>query len=153
MSERHNFGSWDPAVARDFIAKWEGLRLKAYRCSAGVWTIGYGHTDGVTEGMTCTKEDAERWLVEDIRKSQMGLARYVNVRLTEGQFIALVSLAFNVGASYVAYKCPRLMRAVNADDPDAAADEFLDINKANGVVVEGLTRRRKAEASLFLEEA
>lgn len=152
MSERHNFGSWDPAVARDFIAKWEGLRLEAYRCSAGVLTIGYGHTEGVTEGMTCTKDDADRWLVEDIRKAQRGLAPYVNVRLTEGQFIALVSLAFNVGAPYVAHKCPRLMRAINADDLDAAADEFLDINKANGVVIDGLTRRRKDEASLFLGE-
>lgn len=148
----HSFGSWDPSVAAEFIGKWEGCRLDAYRCPAGVWTVGYGHTAGVTAGMTISQEQADAWFVEDIAKAQRELAKFVNVPVTRGQFIALVSLAFNVGANYVIRRCPRLMRAVNAGDIDAAAYEFLDINRAGGVVLEGLTRRRKAEAALFLGE-
>lgn len=147
------FGAWDPAVAAGFIEEWEGRRLKAYRCSAGVWTIGVGHTAGVVEGQTCTNEQADAWLLEDIRAAQMGLARFLNVEVTEGQFVALVSLAFNVGATYVAQKCPKLMRAVNNYEFGAAEREFLDINRAGGRVVEGLTRRRQAEAALFIGAA
>lgn len=149
---RHTFGSWDPSVAADFVGKWEGCRLDAYRCHAGIWTIGYGHTEGVTEGMTITQEQAEALLVEDIAKAQRGLAPYVNVKVSEGQFIALASLAFNVGASYVAQKCPKLMRAVNCGDVDEAAHQMLDIVKAGGQVLPGLVKRRRAEAALFLEE-
>ena len=72
--------------------------------------------------------------------------------MTEGQFIALVSLAFNVGVSYVVHKCPKLMRALNAGDIEAAAHEFLDVDKANGVRLSGLSRRRQSEAKLFLSE-
>ena len=92
-------------------------------------------------------------LREDVEEVKRGLAPFVNVHVTEGQFIALVSLAFNVGVSYVVHKCPKLMRAVNAgDDEEEAARQFLDVNKANGKVLPGLTRRRQAEAKLYLGE-
>lgn len=91
-------------------------------------------------------------LHEDVEEVKRGLAPFVNVHVTEGQFIALVSLAFNVGVSYVVHKCPKLMRALNAGDVEACAHEFLDIDKANGVRLSGLTRRRQSEAKLFLSE-
>lgn len=152
MNERHAFGSWDPAEAASFIEQFEGRRLTAYLCPAGVWTIGVGHTGGVTEGQTCTDEEADAWLLDDIEAAQKALAPYVNVRVTRGQFVALVSLAFNVGASYVTRKCPKLMRALNAGEFEEAAKQFLDIVKANGVVLPGLVKRRRAESALFLEE-
>lgn len=152
MNERHAFGSWDPAEAASFIEQFEGRRLTAYLCPAGVWTIGVGHTGGVTEGQTCTDEEADAWLLDDIEAAHKALAPYVNVRVTRGQFVALVSLAFNVGASYVTRKCPKLMRALNAGEFEEAAKQFLDIVKANGVVLPGLVKRRRAESALFLEE-
>ena len=152
MNERHAFGSWDPAEAASFIEQFEGRRLTSYLCPAGVWTIGVGHTGGVTEGQTCTDEEADAWLLDDIEAAQKALAPYVNVRVTRGQFVALVSLAFNVGASYVTRKCPKLMRALNAGEFEEAAKQFLDIVKANGVVLPGLVKRRRAESALFLDE-
>ena len=80
------------------------------------------------------------------------LAPFVNVHVTEGQYVALVSLAFNVGASYVVHNCPRLMRALNAGDVEQAAHQLLDITKAGGKELPGLVRRRKSEAKLFLGE-
>lgn len=143
------FVDWSPSCATRFIEDFEGRRLVAYRCSAGVWTIGVGHTEGVHEGMTCTDERADAWLKEDIRSTQLRLAEFVKVPVTQGQFIALVSLAFNVGVSYVANCCPRLMCALNNGRIDEAADEFLDIDKAGGCVLPGLSRRRRAESDLF----
>lgn len=152
MAAKHSYGSYAPELAADFIAGFEGLRLEAYTCPAGVLTIGYGHTEGVQPGQTVTEEEARALLVEDIARTQRGLSRYVNAKVTEGQFIALTSLAFNVGVGYVSTKCPKLMRAVNAGDPETASHEFLDIVKAGGKVLPGLVRRRKAEAALFLGE-
>lgn len=153
MNERHAFGSWDPAEAASFIEQFEGRRLTAYLCPAGVWTIGVGHTGGVTEGQTCTDEEADAWLLDDIEAAQKALAPFVNVKVTRGQFVALVSLAFNVGASYVTRKCPKLMQALNAGEFEEASKQFLDIVKSNGVVLPGLVKRRRSEAALFLGEA
>ena len=153
MTEKHSFGSWDPIRAAGFIASFECLRLASYTCPAGVLTIGYGHTTGVVEGQTCTPEEARALLVEDIATVQKALAPFVNVRVTEGQFIALTSLAFNVGPAYVTRKCPKLMRALNAGEFEEASKQFIDIVKSNGVVLPGLVKRRRAEAALFLGEA
>lgn len=152
MAAKHSYGSYAPELAADFIAGFEGLSLSAYACPAGKLTIGYGHTTGVVEGQTCTPEEASQWLIEDIAKTQKELAPFVNVRVTEGQFIALTSLAFNVGPAYVTRKCPKLMRALNACEFEEAAKQFLDIVKANGVVLPGLVKRRRAESALFLDE-
>ena len=149
MTTRKPYGSYDPAVAMGFISQWEGCELKAYRCSAGVWTIGYGHTEGVKEGDTCTAEEAASWLIEDIDERVKALAHYVNKPVTENQFIALTSLAFNVGVGAVLKS--KLLRKLNAGDFDGAAEEFLDFNLANGKTVPGLTRRREAESELFFQ--
>lgn len=146
------FSEYQAESAMDFIEAWEGCRLQAYKCPAGVWTIGVGHTKGVTEHDEITYEQSRELLRKDIEEVKRGLAPFVNIHVTEGQFIALVSLAFNVGVSYVVHKCPKLMRAVNAGNAEEAARQFLDVNKVNGKELPGLTRRRRAEAKLFLGE-
>lgn len=147
-----NFGEYSAESAMDFIEAWEGCRLQAYKCPAGVWTIGVGHTKGVTEHDEITYEQSRELLRKDIEAVVKALAPFVNVHVTEGQYVALVSLAFNVGASYVVHNCPRLMRALNAGDVEQAAHQFLDITKAGGKELPGLVRRRKSEAKLFLGE-
>lgn len=147
-----NFGEYSAEVAMDFIEAWEGCRLQAYKCPAGVWTIGVGHTKDVTEHDEITYEQSRELLRKDIEAVVKALAPFVNVHVTEGQYVALVSLAFNVGASYVVHNCPRLMRALNAGDVEQAAHQFLDITKAGGKELPGLVRRRKSEAKLFLGE-
>lgn len=150
VSNFRPFGSFQPAQAAGFISSFEGCRLSAYMCSAGVWTIGYGHTEDVKEGDTCTEEQAKAWLIDDIRETQVLLAYYVNVPVTQNEFIALVSLAFNVGVG--ALMKSKLLRKLNSGDRDSAAEEFLDFDLANGKRVAGLTRRRKAEHDLFLAD-
>lgn len=147
-----NFSEYSVDLAADFIEAWEGCRLQAYKCPADIWTIGVGHTKDVTEHDEITYEQARELLRQDIEEVKRELAPFVNVHVTEGQYVALVSLAFNVGASYVVHQCPRLMRSLNAGDVDACANEFLDINRAGGKVLAGLTERRRAEAKLFLSE-
>ena len=147
-----NFSEYSVDLAADFIEAWEGCRLTAYKCPAGIWTIGVGHTQDVTEHDEITYEQSRDLLRRDLELVRHDLAPFINVTVTEGQFIALISLAFNVGVSYVVHQCPKLMRALNAGDVEKAAHEFLDIDKANGVRLAGLTRRRQAEAKLFLGE-
>ena len=148
--EKRAFLAWPPSCAGQFISDFEGRTNVAYQCSAGVWTIGVGHTTGVHAGMTCTDAQADEWLIEDIRECVEALGRYINRSVTQGQFIALVSLAFNLGPYNVITKCPKLMRALNAGDIEGAAHEFLDCDRVNGKPVAGLTRRRRAESELFL---
>lgn len=147
-----NFSEYSVDLAADFIEAWEGCRLQAYKCPADIWTIGVGHTKDVTEHDEITYEQARELLRQDIEEVKRELAPFVNVHVTEGQYVALVSLAFNVGASYVVHNCPRLMRALNAGDVEQAAHQFLDITKAGGKELPGLVRRRKSEAKLFLGE-
>lgn len=147
------FGEYAPECAMDFIEAWEGCKLVAYKCPAGIWTIGVGHTGpDVHEGDEITYAQSRELLRKDIEAVVKALAPFVNVHVTEGQYVALVSLAFNVGASYVVHNCPRLMRALNAGDVEQAAYQFLDITKAGGKELPGLVRRRKSEAKLFLGE-
>lgn len=148
-----SYYSYDIQPACDFIAKYEGCRLTAYLCPSGVPTIGYGHTGPeVRKGMTITQAEADELLRKDVERHVHDFSRYVNVPVTENQFIALTSLVFNCGVSYVVHQCPRLMRSLNAGDVEACAHEFLDINRAGGKVLAGLTERRRAEAILFLSE-
>ena len=149
MPTKNSFGSYDPRVASDFVKQWEGRKLKAYRCSAGVWTIGFGHTEDVEEGDTITSSEAELLLIEDLRERANALAPFVNAPVTEGQYIALVSLAFNIGVG--ALKKSSLLRYINLGRIDEAADEFLRWVYAGGKVSEGLKNRREAERELFEE--
>jgi len=138
-------------AATDLIKQFESLRLDAYLCPAGVWTIGWGHTAGVREGLRITAELAEEFLRRDIAQVNQGLATVIHVPLTQGQYDALVSLCFNLrgGALRLPSIAPRLVAKINAGDYQGAADELLDIDRANGKVLPGLVRRRVAERALF----
>lgn len=148
---KRDFLDCDLQSACDFIKQHEGLSLSAYICPAGVWTIGYGHTGkDVCSGMTITQDEANSLLLHDVECVVLALAKHVKVQVTEGQFVALVSLAFNVGVNCVVCQCPKLMNALNAGDKEECARQFLDITKSNGKVLPGLVSRRKAESELFL---
>lgn len=117
-----SFGSYSYELAMPFVQAEETLRLKAYKCPKGVWTIGWGHTGGVKEGDTCTKAQADAWIRSDLQSAQTALAKYINVSVSESQFIALLSLAYNMGAEGVIQKCPKMLRALNVGDYETAAD-------------------------------
>ena len=131
----------------DLIKQFEGLYLNAYRCPAGVPTIGYGHTAGVAMGQTITQQQADDYLRRDVRQFERAVARLVTVPLTQGQFDALVSFAFNLGEGALAQST--LLRLLNAGDYAGAAAQFDRWNKAGGRVLPGLVRRRAAERALF----
>ena len=135
------------------IKQFEGCKLTAYQDSVGVWTIGYGWTqpvDGkpIRAGMTINQETAERLLKTGLVSYESAVSRLVKVGLTQGQFDALVSFTYNLGARSLSTST--LLRKLNAGDYAGAADEFLRWNKAGGKVLNGLTRRREAERALFL---
>ena len=133
----------------------EGLSKIAYQDVAGIWTIGYGHTKGVKEGMTITEEEAEKLLLKDLTDAERIVNRQFPVHLNENQYSALVSLAFNIGEDWILKSTVRRKLIGYVPDYPAAADAFRLFNKArvNGklTVVDGLVRRREAERALFLK--
>lgn len=144
----NTFLSYDPCLALDFIRNEEGCELHSYLCPAGKWTIGYGHTQGVTEGMAISQAHAEDLLRADVIDCAERMASYIKAPVTKRQYIALVSLSFNVGD--LRRKAPKLLHYLNAGQEDKAAHEFLDICRAGGKVVPGLKARREKEAKMFL---
>lgn len=131
----------------ELIKKYEGCRLTAYKCPSNVWTIGYGHTKGVKKGMKITKAQAESYLKSDLITYEDTVNKYVKVSINQNQFDALVSFSFNCGMG--ALKTSALLKKLNKKDYSGAANEFLRWNKSNGKVLNGLTKRRKAERNLF----
>jgi len=137
----------------ELIKKWEGVRLKAYRCSAGVLTIGYGHTSAagapqVTEGMTISQQDADDILGRDLVKYEAAVQNTLTRSANQNQFDACVSLCFNIGGA--AFAKSSVARRFNEGDAMGAADAFRFWNKAGGKVITGLVRRRDDERALFL---
>ena len=137
----------------DLIKRFEGCKLKAYQDAAGIWTIGYGHTGpNVHDGLTITQKQADDILAQDVGRFASGVAANVRVSLTQSEFDALVSFAFNVGLG--AFKTSTLLRLLNDNaDRNVVASQFLRWNKAGDKVLEGLTKRRNAEKALFLSKA
>ena len=133
----------------DLIKSFEGLRLSAYRCSAGVLTIGYGCTTNVKEGDRITAERAEELLRDDVKRFEGYVARLVKVPLTQGQFDGLVSFVYNLGPG--ALEKSTLLDQLNRGDYDSAAEQFGRWVKAGGKTLVGLVRRRAAERALFEE--
>ena len=132
----------------ELIKSFEGIKTKAYKCPAGVWTIGYGHTKGVQKGDTCTMAQAIEFLKEDLRVFEGAINDLVKVELNQNQFDALVSFIYNVGSG--AFEDSTMRKFLNAGHFALAAGQFDRWNKAGGVVLEGLVRRRAAEKELFL---
>lgn len=132
----------------DLIKKFEGCRLEAYKCPAGIWTIGYGHTKGVKDGMIISREQAKEFLREDLKVYEKAVESCVKVPLSQNQFDALVSFCYNCGSG--ALKTSTLLRLLNEGKYSEAGEQFLRWNKAGGKVLVGLTRRREEERELFL---
>ena len=129
------------------IKEFEGLRLKAYKCPGGVWTIGYGHTVGVKPGMTITEEQAEQFLKEDLIVFEKAVNNQ-NLSINQNQFDALVPLIYNIGIGNF-QKSTLLRKArINAND-NSTMDEFLRWVYSKGRVLPGLQRRRLAEVKLY----
>lgn len=140
-----------------FIKSWEGFEPRAYRDVAGIWTIGYGHTEGFRdgrfrEGSVVSEEEALALLREDLRVRERAVAAAVRVPLEQHEFDALASLVYNIGVG--GFRRSTVLRRLNAGDRGGAADAFLLWNKARvgGRLreVRGLTRRRRAERALFM---
>ena len=129
------------------IKQFEGIRLTAYKCPAGVYTIGYGHTRGVTRGMKITEEEASAFLAADLRNSEKAVERYDSIyHWNQNEFDALVSFTFNCGATNL-----RALLRNGRRNRTQIAETLPLYRKAGGKVLKGLERRRVAEKALFLE--
>lgn len=132
----------------ELIKHFEGCELEAYKCPAGVWTIGYGHIKGVKEGMKITEMQAEEMLKSELHEYEGYINDYVTVPLNQNQFDAMVSWVYNLGGGNL--RASTLLKVLNAGEYDGVPAQMLRWNKAGGKVLEGLTRRRQAEADLFV---
>jgi len=133
----------------DLIQEFEGCKLTAYLCPAGVWTIGWGATgDGISKGVTWTQKQADDRHKKDVAKFKDGVKKLVIVPVTTHQVDALTSFAYNLGLG--ALKGSTLLKLLNSGDYYGAAGQFVRWNKAGGVEMNGLTRRRIAERNLFM---
>lgn len=131
----------------NLIKQHEGLRLEAYRCPAGIYTIGYGHTAGVRRGDMIDERRAEQLLADDLKKFEAVVNRECP-GINQNQFDALVSFTFNLGETNL--RKSTLLKCVKANpDNQNIYTEFLRWNKSKGEVLPGLIRRRKAEADLY----
>ncbi len=129
------------------IKKFEGCELEAYKCAAGVWTKGYGSTKNVKEGDTLTQEEADELLLHEMDEYESYIKDNVTSDLDQNQFDALVSWVFNLGPSNL--KASTMLKVVNAGDMKEVPAQIKRWNKANGKTLQGLIRRREAEALLF----
>lgn len=129
------------------IKRFESLRLEAYRCPAGLWTIGYGHTDGVQPGDRINEQNAEQWLMADLQTAEALVDRECP-GISQNQFDALVSFTFNVGTGN--FLKSTLLKCVKANPANPNIQgELARWNRGGGVILAGLIRRRRAEAELY----
>lgn len=130
----------------NLIKKYEGCRLESYKCPAGVWTIGYGHTSGVTAGQRITQARADAMLLADLEQFENKVEKYNGkYKWNQNEFDALVSFAFNIGSI-------DQLTANGTRERSVIAEKFLLYNKAAGKVLPGLTKRREEERALFLSK-
>ena len=133
---------------KSIVRKFEGCKLTAYLCPAGIPTIGYGHTHNVKLGDTCTQQQADEWLEDDFFYATSDVKVVVKVPLTDNQLDALASFVFNLGVRKLIQST--LLKKLNAKDYTGAANEFDKWVFAAGKKLNGLIARRAAEKALFL---
>lgn len=134
----------------DLIKRFEGCRLEAYRCPSNKFTIGYGHTKGVKQGQVITKQQAEEFLKSDISVFEMGINK-LGLNITQSQFDALVSFAFNLGLANL--NSSTLLRKIKICSTDLSiVKEFGKWINAGGRKLDGLIKRRNAEAKLYFKD-
>ena len=134
----------------NLIKNFEGCRLEAYKCTAGVWTIGYGHTAGVKQGQKITKFQADALLIIDLEKFEKAVTKLVKKPITQNEFDALVSFSFNVGIGN--FEKSTLLRLINMGQFELASKQFERWIYAGGKPLNGLKKRRLAEKTLFLSK-
>lgn len=135
-------------TALNFIKKWEGLRLTAYKDIVGVWTIGYGSTGPhVKPGMKITEAEAEELLRKDLARFEANVEKKVKVKLNDNQFGTLVSFSFNVGEG--ALNGSTLLKKLNKGDYNSVPSELMKWVNAGGKRVQGLVNRRSQEGALW----
>lgn len=132
----------------NLIKKYEGLRLSAYKCPAGVWTIGYGHTNNVRPDDIITETQAAELFLRDVLDVEGAINRLVTKTLTQGQYDALVSFIFNLGSGRFAKST--LRRLINEGNFEGAAKQFGRWVYANEKKLPGLVKRREEERQLFI---
>ena len=132
------------------IKKFEGCELEAYLCTAGVWTIGYGHTKDVKEGDKINKDEADYLLQEEMIEYESYINDFVEVPLEQNQFDALCSWVYNLGPTNL--KNSTMLRVLNEEKYADVPQEIKRWNKAGGEVLDGLIKRREAEAKMFAGE-
>jgi len=132
---------------KDAIKAFEGLYLSAYRCPAGVWTIGWGCTEGVHEGQTISMDTAEQLLNHELTKFESAVNRLVEVPLSQNQFDALVSFSFNCGVG--ALERSTLLKKLNAGNYASVPSELARWTHGGGKVLPGLVKRRRIEAQMW----
>ena len=136
--------------AYELIKQFEGLRLKAYLCPAGIWTIGYGHTSGVSPNSFITIQEADEYLHRDVATIEMKLNK-LNLILRQCQWDAIISFVFNVGIGN--FKASTLLAKIRINpDDNSIMDEFLRWVYANGKVMRGLQKRRLTEMKLYFSD-
>lgn len=127
----------------NLIKSFEGCRLTAYKCPAGVWTIGYGHTGGVKSGQKITQTKAESYLKSDLAKFEKHVMSYdKKYNWNQNEFDALASFAYNIGSI-------TQLTANGTRTKKQISEKILAYDKAAGKTLAGLTRRRQAEKALF----
>ena len=134
----------------DLIKHFEGCVLDAYKCPAGVWTIGYGHTKDVQPGDSWSEDHADHMLLVELEEYENYVNTAVNVPLSQNQFDALVSWVYNLGNGNLTSST--MLKVLNSGDYDGVPAQIKRWNKAGGKVLEGLNRRRQAEADMFVGE-
>ena len=131
----------------ELIKHFEGCRLEAYLCPANVWTIGYGHTSGVREGDVIDQEAAEAHLIEDLEEFEGYVNDMVEIALKQNEFDAIVAWTFNLGPGNL--KESTLLNRLNYGPLSDVPAQIQRWNRAGGQVLEGLVKRRAAEAALW----
>ena len=132
---------------KNLIKKFEGCELEAYKCAAGVWTIGYGHIKTAVEGMKIDQATANELFDEEMEEYETYVNTAVTVPLSQNQFDALVSWVFNLGNGNL--NASTMLKVINSGDHAGVPAQIKRWNKAGGKVLEGLIRRREAEALLY----
>lgn len=129
------------------LKQFETLRLTAYQDVKGVWTIGWGHTGGVKAGDTCTREQADKWLKQDVAIAENAVNSQ-DLKINQNQFDALVCFTYNAGVG--AFKTSMLLKKIKANPNDPTiASEFARWKFSGGVEVKGLVNRRAVESNLY----
>ena len=150
----HDTGSYRMRVLSmegiSLIKKFEGCELESYQDSVGVWTIGYGHTKGIKEGMSITQNEANQMLEEELPEYEGYINDLVTVELEQCEYDALVAWVYNLGPTNL--RESTLLKILNEGDKKGVPAQIKRWNKAGGQTLNGLVRRREAEALLFQNE-